>query len=61
MYRFEVVQTDRGFHGRFVQIEPARKILWYTSDRRTSAEIIELMNTIALNGQKQTIVNVDER
>jgi hypothetical protein len=60
MYRFEIVLTDKGYHGRFVQIEP-RKILWYTSDRDTSAAITELMNTIALNSQKQTIVSVDER
>ncbi len=60
MYRFEVVLTDAGYHRRFVQITP-RKILWYTSDRETSADITALMNTIALNSQKQTIVNVDER
>jgi hypothetical protein len=60
MYHFEIVQTDRGYHGRFVQAEP-RKILWYTSDRRTSSEITELMNTIATNSQGKSIVSVDER
>jgi len=60
MFRFEIVLTDRGYHGRFVLIEPHR-ILWYTSDRRTSAEIAELISTIALNSRGIEVVTVDER
>jgi len=60
MYQFEAVLTDRGYHGRFVQIEP-RRILWYTSDRRTRKEITDLMETIAANSQGKPIMDVDER
>ena len=57
MYQFEVVLTPRGYHGRFVIVQPHR-ILWYTSDRRTRAEIIDLISTIVARSQRVPIVDI---